>query len=713
MVPSWAVLTLKDLNTEENMITEMANTVYRNWYVIGGVGAKRYGIADSRGLTMARFDCGSIDFWIQQQDEILYPPLIGKDGPQLQLVSSEDQVYEWTTYSGPIEFSRLIYHVERHDMELVYNEISLRNHGLEKAIFTFYVVIRPMSVLGVEPLELIEYDASNKEVYVNRLLALMFDSSPTHISFCEANDSELPNKIRELTNDQERTMKSSAGQASIILRFDVTLRPAGSQQIFFASPLASIAKEDKPVFFVPSSNDRDTTVGNWFDFSDRRSKATFPMEQLDNVYAQATASLAMQAFPVIFPEEAHFASLSWKSRMRIFSALLRSGCNNVVEKIVHYIFDSVGISDGPLELSIYGPMLWGLLQHQQYSPKRLLTEGRVQTLTRLVLGFIESLNRQIGVIDSSGDDEDLLQHHIVISERVLEDFEQILWNLSTLRAAQSVFSERDETLNSTLLHTIEQYEEYVKKQIIEIEGARWPRSPGSMTEAIEDQILSILANTALFQNIEVDLAFLDRLFTRVSNKRIVNNLWKSFTPVETYSSHLALRLGHYFTLTQQRDRIEPILRRALEFLSEDYLLPEFVNTRSYGGAGGASSSVLASADLILLLRDMIIREDNSSLVFLDGVPDDWFTAKRPLIIDDLPTRIGPAHIEIGSSANQHQIETILVDYPDEIEFHLPTTVPMSMVKGYGCSIVERSSKTRSPFLRVIPMSDEIVLTYHK
>jgi hypothetical protein len=166
-------------------------------------------------------------------------------------------------------------------------------------------------------------------------------------------------------------------------------------------------------------------------------------------------------------------------------------------------------------------------------------------------------------------------------------------------------------------------------------------------------------------------------------------------------------------MTKQRELVEPLLMRVLDFFSDDYHLPDFVDTRTYGGSDGAGASVIAAADLILLLRDMVIFESDSNLIALAGIPSEWFTAKRSLVVDSLSTRNGPAHIEVGTSSNQHQIEIRRVQLPDEYDVHLPASVPISMVKAYGASIVSRKSKVASPFLKLVPLSEEMVLTFHK
>jgi len=97
MLPSWVALTLRDFDKERDMINAFQNTMYGNYSLIGGVGARKYGTVDSRGLISPIFDYGSIDFWLQNDQNLIFPALIGKDGPQLKLVSSDDQVYEWKT----------------------------------------------------------------------------------------------------------------------------------------------------------------------------------------------------------------------------------------------------------------------------------------------------------------------------------------------------------------------------------------------------------------------------------------------------------------------------------------------------------------------------------------------------------------------------------------------------------------------------------------
>jgi hypothetical protein len=577
-----------------------------------------------------------------------------------------------------------------------------------------------MSPLGIELIETAKYDTDRAMLSVNSNLALMVNKKPTAIIMGEGDDVDLPNAVIAMSTQQDIKTKSKTGLITIVLRFDVTLSPAGSESIIFGSPLFDNSKDNAVPVFNPKDNDRDESVGRWFDFADERVAATYPDERIDSAFKQATVSLVIQAFPVMFPEESHLASLTWKGRMRILLALVRSGCSNVTEKVVTEMISKGAIPDGPLDTTIFSPMLWGFLQYYEHAADARISGDTLQHFQKHASGVITSIQKLMGIDEitseakSTINDEQPLQHYLVVKEGVFSDFENQLWNLAALKTAHRFFSElHDKELTINLGETITQYREFVLKAAKEIENARWLRPTDPSMQQVEREILDVLSAAALLQISEIEPDFLEMLCGKIANRRIVSDLWKYFQPNERYSSHLALRLAHYYTMTKQRNLVEPILQRVLDFFADDYHLPDYVNPRTFGGSGGSGSSVIAAADFILLIRDMLLYEEGSNLIILAGVPEAWFTAKKPLVVDSLPTLSGNSHIELGTSSNQHQIEIGLVELPEEFEVHIPSSVPMSMVKAYGASIVERASKAASPFLKLVPLSEDTVLTFHK
>ncbi|MFW9769109.1 MAG: hypothetical protein ACFFF9_09190 [Candidatus Thorarchaeota archaeon] len=719
MLPTWAVLDLKGIDAEESLITEFSNDSYRNWSLVGGVGARNYGIVDSRGLTSARADIGSIDVWVQDGENLIFPTLMGKDGPQLYLVSSEDQLYEWRTEVESVEFIRLVYHVKQGDEEFVYTEIDLRNIALENTEITFYVVIRPLSPWGVDPLEKIEFDKTENRVIVNDIPALQSIIQPSAVILTEFNNEDIPETIRTASTRIDTSTESEKGLATAILRFDVQLTPAGTKRLFLVSPLESTKRDIVRSELNVGQHNRDQTIGKWYDFSEQLAKVSFPDSVLDRVFSQAAVSLAIQARSVMFPEDSFLASFTWSERMRVLIALIKTGSIPLAETLTIEIAQQSDVPEGKFDRSIFSPILWGLLQIYSHSPHSksigqtkqyidLLTEKLLETLKAP-----EETDVSEKVEDTSDEEDTPLQHYIVVDVNSLRELDQRFWDLAALKEAVRFHVVTKTPLVQQLGDTIAQIESDIRSRLDDIRGARWPRPQDSVMNDIDRAILDVLTSVAQLRITSFDMKFLRELCTKVEKRRIVRDLWKTPEPTELFSSHLALRLAHFHIFDRQRGKVETYLQRSLEFLSEDYLLPDYVDIRTYGGSGGTGSSVLAAADLILLLNDMLVHEDVSNLVFLPGILETWYSSKKPLLIKRLPTKFGRAHIEIGMSANQHQIETGIEYLPEEIEIHVPDSVPMRMVKVYGGSVVDRAAKGRSPHLRLIPLSNEVVLTYYK
>ncbi|MFW9963869.1 MAG: hypothetical protein ACFFCX_09920 [Candidatus Sifarchaeia archaeon] len=714
MLPSWVDLMIKGLDEQETLISELQNNSYRNWSVIGGVGSKKFGLTDSRGLVTALEGFGSIDVWVLDTDGIIFPALMGKDGPQLRLVSSEDQLYEWKTYVQSVEFTRLLYHIEKEEMEYLYNELIVRNISLEDAMITFYVAIRPMSVLGFEPIETLEFNAKTNQVFVNERPVLQVNTAPSAVYLVEANDVTIPEVIQtdKIRYDYKNSSKDGLGTA--ILRFNISLTPAGTKTIICVSPLSEL---EVSIEHRPDSDNRNISIGKWYEFTKNRLEAFFPDEKLDTVLSQAAASLAIQSHSVLFSDDSNPASFNWRDRMRVLYALVKSGGFDIARQMIRQL------TQVTLDAALSGPLLWGFLKTQMYSPQK----GSLQEIHKIIAYLTENLTTAItsdqSVVKkpaylseefSNDESKDTpLEHYLVLNPAMLEELIESLWNFAALRESLNYLSQSEAILATKVREKVALAENRLKEQLHEIQNARWPRSNEPTIYDIDRAILEILSSIVQLRIDGIDRKYLRSLCKMITERRLVLGLWKTQEPKEFLSSHLALRIAQFHVWEKQRDAAEPILRRALEFLSEDFLLPEYVNPRTFGGSGGAGSSVMAATDIILLLSDMLAHEDNNSLVYLAGIPSEWYTAKKPLIINALHTRFGKTRIDIGQSANQHQIEFGTEILPDEVEVHVPESVPLRMVKVYGASILDRAAKSHSPHLRLIPLSNDFVLTYHR
>ncbi|TFF95144.1 hypothetical protein EU546_03825 [Candidatus Thorarchaeota archaeon] len=236
------------------------------------------------------------------------------------------------------------------------------------------------------------------------------------------------------------------------------------------------------------------------------------------------------------------------------------------------------------------------------------------------------------------------------------------------------------------------------------------RTGGEPPEELE--VLTLLETASLF-----GLEGIDPEVMRVSIDSLLTADGLIRTSTMDESDHgcvtATLQMAHYYSRLHNGDRVENILEALSDVFSEYHMLPDFVISTSPLRVAGQRCSAAASSLLLVLLLDMIGYERAQDLIVLSGVPDGWYTSLTPLTVKDLNLESGSAQVEVGISANQHQIDVRTEYLPQELEVHVPVSRAMPMVKVYGGGVAGRFEDEISPHIRIVPLSDNVVLTFHK
>ncbi|MFW9966980.1 MAG: hypothetical protein ACFFEA_07485 [Candidatus Thorarchaeota archaeon] len=733
MLPLWMRLHKQKIPLDESGIS---NNHFRNWTLIGSPGAKHYGITDESGLVTAVPQCGSLDFWPEDNGELIYPATTDRDGPQLTLISPEDQIFEWKVIRGPIEFSRHIYHVVDNDEEAVYNEILVKNHSLNEASFVFYAALRPMSVRGVEPIETLEFDKAKRRLYANDFLAFSVDKSPDSIVLTTGDNPKLSETVMTQTDRMDTKFSAAGGLATAVLRYEVKLAPAASKCFFFMSPLKTIAKLDEIADFKASTKMRDDSVGRWFEFMDSTTGFAFPNKDLDPIVAQSKATLAIKAKSAILSE----FDLSWREKARVLLALSRTRCTKLAKGLSLAVGKPALI---PLEAapSILGPYLWGTLQYYIHnhdisflgsiSPfldditRRILdtieeqlveskppekVEDRIEMATptdEVFLGVDEIIEATRDVLGEPPEPEPVSPP--VIKSWQPSDLLDAIWMISALILASNAYDTLgDKAKFDSISEAVVKYMLLVSKNAERLadEADVFSSSRG------QQDALSLLDSIVLLGMEIVSSEFVEAVIASVTSL-VSKHLVKLPEPEGRVSSHIGLRLARYHVLRKDEYTTLQFLERSKEFVSEFYTLPEFVNTRTFGGSDGDGCSIMAAVDLLLLVREMILTEDGEDLVILPAISDEWYTSPTPLAVKSLPTSHGEVDVEVGISTNQHQIEVQMKNLPRELVIHVPAHFALPMLKVFGGGIIDRAKEPVSPYIRIMPLSTNVVATVHR
>jgi hypothetical protein len=760
MLPNW-VLSAKRSAGSDSIVDSFPNNKHRNWAPIGGVGAKKYAIVDSSGLLRALPACGSLDVWLQGAEKIIFPALSEREDPHLQLFSPDDQIYEWSTSIGPIEYSRLIYHVSENEEEAIFNEIQLKNVSLEKVKFTFYVAIRPTSVLGVEPIESLEYDPTTSCVYSNGVLALMTDQQPVSVIFSTADN---PNLLSSISGDHrtDKEFTASRGLAIAVLRFDITMGPATTNNIFFVNPLSEYTKGAELPQFTMSTSSRDANVESWFGFAGKRSVGAYPDHNVGYILAQAKAILGIQSRSAFLGESNGPHRLDSRESVRVLLALSRTGGLDFAERLSITLLENINKSETELTAASIAPLVWGVLQVFNHGRNMSFLKELKSHLDKLV----ESLSRiiedslapplvmEVPVVTEPeefepvsepeelsedepsqtledtdlgeglypSDDEPIELEEVPLieeppeAEPTIDGVIESLWNLEAIRETSKAFEMLDDVDVAKSLQTLtEEYLPEVKNQIEklgEIIDTPYLIELISGEEGVQE-VLSLISTLAILRLSDFSSDIASCLLDVIEKELLFRSLFRHRDSERRISSHHALRIAQYYVLIKQRSQAEKLLNSAVKLASEYYILPEFVDPRTSGGSYGQGSSIMAATDMLLLIRDMGIIESGEDLIIFPGIPADWYTSNNPLIVSRIPTTMGTVHLELGTSANQHQIEVRTDPLPKQLEIHVPENFSLPMVKVYGGSVVGRVKETSSKFLNIVPLTNSVVLTFHR
>ena len=444
----------------------------------------------------------------------------------------------------------------------------------------------------------------------------------------------------------------------------------------------------------------------------------------------------------VLPENNLIADTGWYEKARVLSALSAVGCFDLTKALLSttasLVADNIEDYDPP-QLS---PVLWSLLKYHLLSQDDSYLKEIGPLVGHLVRDLGKGMESQLVLPepppaeDTTMDytpDEDS-PYYVAVDEILaasmgaleeppsvedeppppepwgLEESITALWNLSTLRLGIEAcrFLGDDRELDA-LSETLQEYEAFIKETTESmLKDADLFSTPEKQMQAFE------LVTTASFLRADaVDSSLMDKALESVIANLVSNHLVRVLEPNPRVSGHLGLRLAQYKAQLKAEYDVELLLKRALEFQDLFYNLPDFVDIRGGGGSWGSGSSIRAAADILLLIREMTVSRSGENLVILPAIPDSWYTSATPMTLEDLPTVFGPVDIEVGASPNQHQIEVRMKNLPEEILIHLTTLFSLPMMKAFGGGIVERVKDSESPFIRVVPLSNTVVVTIHR
>lgn len=752
IVPRWVSKALK-LRTVAGAPDGLRNDFRTDWVCLGRVGGRRAAFVSSHGLLWPMNHTGSLDIWYSEGGQLVFPSLSEDAGLQLKQETDGEPLYTTEYQSGPIVITRLVYLAGDGHSEAVYNELRVQNLSLDEASTSFFVAIRPFSLCGVEPIESIEMDPRSLRLMVNGVPALEMSHLPSRVVMTSVDNPHLSSDILDTVPRSDTSFSMARGLGTVVLRYDVRLKPARTAEFFFVSPLETGAMSHSKTLAKDSSA-RDRVIGEWYGFSEASTSINLPSQVLFRLLAQSKMVLACRALGLVMGDSCTRGEYGWREYARVLSALYMFGTASLTESVCMEIAEAVSRRSLSVSDRDVPPFVWSILQAYLYRPSdsiRTYIESNAPNWTEALDGMLSRTLASIPPEDvqqyapitrepSTPDDESVSDDWVARLRSEMETISQMAegsgvqapqrqsmstqFNFSTLvdllwilAASEAIMSYARERNASSLLTRSALIVERCRAQVDSI-VRQLQSDPSALKQALDSMagpidvtdLISVTGLTGL--NILGD-QLTDTFLKWVEQNHMRRRLVRHRPGDNRYSTHIALRLACAYAARGKRDETEALLAGIEPYVTDYGFVPEFTDPDLPGSGMGDGCSILAAADVLILARMMMLRENRHDLVVLPGIPEEWFVGSESLSLKRAPTGTGIVSVELGSSANQHQVEIRLDRLPDELHVHTPSSRSVSMVKVYGAGVLERFQGSDSAYLRVVPLSGTVVLTYHK
>ncbi|MGV9170484.1 MAG: hypothetical protein ACOC38_11160 [Promethearchaeia archaeon] len=684
--------------------------------VVGGVGGKCWGVCNTLGMVATFPGAGSINIIVPEDRGDLHLNI--DESPMLELLSTTDQIHHFEEKYGAVNFQRLVYY--GWEEEAIYNEIQLRNYSLEKKHFTFYVSLAPISSRGFDPIESIRFDESSVAMLTNEHVALVGSKPPSSVLLSTADSPEIDRYLYQQDDRVDDVIMAESGLATALMRYDVELGPAEQRIFYFASPLKETEASENRQYILDKTV-RTDTVERWYEFLSSTSVDDLPDDQLTLALNQSKARIGIQIHSTLASKEEDESVLVSSEIARVLLALARMDSGSLIEDMFKAIVDST-LSNIRTMGTIDPSIIWSILKLASYeqpsNPEdnledlvshayRILLEENIpqfKTDDRRVPDSIDTEEEEKSSFKHEEEKNPQLNHNDATS---FETIHEALWCWAVLDEMTRYNMDTEQS------QALEEGTKTVLSYLREALALLKEEQHNSTTHAKIGLywITKAAADIALVKPSGLDWGVVDNIMDyHLQGILDMPNCQHSAEGV--FGNHL-LRIASYYAYRRKNERVTSILEEVIGEINTFHQVPNTIAEQRGENLLSEDGSISAAADLILLLQTMLFSEENGNLLVFPSIAEDWYASEETILVSEIPSSYGRVSLEVGTSTNQLQLEIALRHLPEEIFIFIPRSFSISMAKSFGGTIIERIDDDSNPYLRVVPLSDSIVLTFPK
>ncbi|NLH49717.1 MAG: hypothetical protein GX444_14120 [Myxococcales bacterium] len=685
VLPYWATRQFdeNDVSFIPRMSWCAMNVTHRNWTAVGVPGSEREVAIDPRGLVTPWFEGWSLDTWLRLDDETFFP----SRRPVRDQQHVENLPLVRTRFDfGPLQLELETFASGSGELEVVMLQARVTNTSDRHLAPTLYFSIRPFNPEGCALVKKIELTAPDTFT-VNHCLGLQFAERPTIVYCSNGRQGDCAFHLR-VAESRPRT-ECAAGLATAYAAFPLKLPPGETQ-----TRTATATTRPQACF------NRRAAALRSYDYADRRNEAraewrrrqqegltvTFADRDLTAAFQRCKSHLLLvDDGDAITPGIMTYHHYWFRDAAYLVTALDRLGLHESAKrKLLDYPQkqqpDGFFLSQ-PGEWDSAGQAIWTLVEHARLTGDR---EYLIRIYESLVRGadWIAKTRRR----ETSPPTKGLLppgfsaEHFGPNDYYYWDDF----WGAAGLRDvawAAEMLGMRDEWVRFE--RETEQFLADIRASLQlamdRIGEEVMPTGPHRRFDCAAIGVLAALYPLRLF---EPQDPWMGNTLAALRERCFCQGLFFQQMIHSGLNAYLSMHIAHCELF--RRDAVcWPLIRRVLELATSAGTWPEAIHPHTHGGVMGDGMHLWAAADWLLLMRDLLLFEENDTLVITPAAPLDWFAWGSRTEVRRAPTHFGVVSYRLEGFAEETRLE-IDADWraaPRRIEWNFPFAATTAVVDG--------------------------------
>ena len=698
----------------------LINVTHRNWTTVGTLNGYHEAIVDPRGLATPLPSEWSIDTWVVVDGKPFFPSLAPSAD---QAIGANFPVLTTTFNVTGLRFT--VEHfaaTTNHGIDILFAKGVLRNMSGEKKSGAVGVAIRPFNPEGVAPVFSVEFH-SPRIAYVNKSPGIAFAEPPDHVSFSSLESGDVAHLLRQrgldtLNDSSKQSVHCRNGFAHATAFFTFDLGPSEEKRVHYSSALADRKQLEKrgtkQTWRVAYEKRKSEQEVKWEKELSQGGTFEFADEDLQRIFeASRLALLELNDASFISPGPFLYHHFWYRDATLMVRALDLLGFGRRAKEVIDAFPDGQtpdGFFRGPDgEWDSNGGVIWSVHQHFLLTRQLLWLRNWYPALRRAALWIVRKKKRSPnGLMPPS-----LSAEHLGTVDQYYWDS---FWSLAGLRSMATIatilrvprdaklFGEEAARLTRDLVESFERA------------GARRGKGliPATEEREFDESAIGCVASLYPLWLFESETSAPRTTLREITNRYVDDRGF--FHPIvhSGYNPYLTLQIAHAHLLLGDSEEAWEVAETIFRQARSPFSFPEAVHPRTMGGAMGDGHHGWAAAEIVLFLRDCLVREFEEKILIFDGSGGRLVRKGKNVRLLNVPTKFGSISCTLtftGESSARVEFEGAFdgESVPTEIVFRFPFRITSAtssspthisvIAEGESSTLLHCSPRIRTLFLR--------------